>query len=323
MAERQQTLGEKLQSLPKPLLYLILILCTSVPLFINMRTPNTPNPESIDMYAWVSRVEPGSTVLIASDWTSSTRGESGGQFEALVRVLMRRGIRFAVYSSADPQAPQVFTDAVQRVNISRTDQGQPAYEHWNDWINLGYLPNAEAAGQAIANNVRTAFQARRVIPPGTRELRGVFDSPVMANIRDLSDFPLIIIVTASKTSTISIERFYGKVPISLMVTGVMGPESLNYYATGQIVGMLNGLKGLYDFEQMMEVGVNWEEAPNGQTVRASQTSESFAGFPGMPDNKGNGHRYYPTLHFALTLLILCVIIGNIGMFLSKKGAKKR
>jgi hypothetical protein len=318
MADKR-TLGEKLQSLPKPLLYLILILCTSVPLFIPIPVPNTPNQESIDMYATVMSIPEGSTVLIASDWTNSTRGESGGQFESLIKLLMRRNIRFGVYSLADPQAPQVARDAIGRVNIARINAGEEPYQHWADWLMLGYLPNAEAAGQAMANNIRLAFQGRRAIDPATGQLRDIFESPVMANIRELSDAPLVVIVTASQTSTISIERFHGLVPISLMVTGVMGPESLNYYATGQVVGMLNGLKGLYDFEQMMEVGVN---SDHPRTVRSANQTHAFIGFPDA-DNVGNGTRYYPTLHFALTLLIVSVIIGNIGMFLSRRGAKRR
>jgi hypothetical protein len=32
----------------------------------------------------------------------------------------------------------------------------------------------------------------------------------------------------------------------------------------------------------------------------------------------NGAKYYPTLHLALVLMILAVIIGNVGMFMSKK-----
>jgi uncharacterized protein (UPF0333 family) len=39
-------------------------------------------------------------------------------------------------------------------------------------------------------------------------------------------------------------------------------------------------------------------------------------------NKGSGTKYYPTLHFALLLMIVLIIIGNVEMFKAKKGAQK-
>jgi hypothetical protein len=79
-----------------------------------------------------------------------------------------------------------------------------------------------------------------------------------------------------------------------MVTGVMGPEMQVYYDSGQVKGLVSGLKGLYDVENEMQ-----------------------ADFPGQV-NLDNGAKYYPTLHIALTLLMLAVVIGNLGMYLSRK-----
>jgi hypothetical protein len=310
----EKPLGEKLQSIPRWVLYVVLIAVTSIPLFITISVPNKPTESTIDLFARLSEIEPGSTVLIASDWTNSTRGESGGHFESLIRILMRRDVKFAIYSTADPQAPQVAMDAMARLNAERQRTNQRVYERWNDYLILGYLPNAEAAGQAIANNFRAAFSSKREVAPDGAE-RDVFQSPVLQKYSKLSDFPLLVIVTASKTSTVSIERFAKTVPIALMVTGVMGPESYVYYASGQVVALAAGLKGVYDMETMMEVGVNLDSP--GSVKAEKYAGKQFANFAGQP-NTGNGARYYPTLHAALTLLILAVIIGNVGVALSRR-----
>ena len=39
-----------------------------------------------------------------------------------------------------------------------------------------------------------------------------------------------------------------------MVTGVMVPETRNYFASGQITGLVGGVKGVYDLEGLMEKG---------------------------------------------------------------------
>ncbi len=316
----EMSLGEKMQSVPKPILYLVLVLLTSLPLFKELNVPNKPNEASEDFYATVMAVPEGSTILIQSDWTGSTRGESGGEFESLMRILMRRKIKFAVYAAGDPQAPQVVKDSISRVNDERKLSGQPGYKQWDDWISLGNLPNAEAANQAIANNVQTAFPGRKAIPSTGGSPQDVFDSPVLKGHTKLSDFPLLVVVTASNTATIAIERYAGKVKMAQMVTGVMGPETLNYYPK-QVVGLVVGLKGVYDIETLMEGGINTADPHTIKDDNGKFQGKSVEGFPGEL-NKGKATRYYPTLHFAFALLIIAVLIGNIGMFLAKKEAGK-
>lgn len=306
------SLGEKLMSIPKWALYLILIVFASVPLFVTIKVPNKPIEPAIDLYGMLMTVPEGSTVLLASDWTKSTRGESNGSFDALVKILMRRNVKLAIYSSGDPQAPQVARDAIGVLNMERKAKGQKTYDRWNDWVTVGFFPNAEACANAIANNVRSAFSGRTEnTPEGTK--RDVFQSPVLQNINKVSDFSMMVVITASKTSNITIERVYGKgVKLAMMVTGVMGPEALPYYSSGQIEGLAVGLKGVYDLEQLMELGITPE-----------MKSAKWGVVPGFPgeSNVGNGSRYYPTLHVCLLLLIIAVTIGNVGTFLTRRKAK--
>ncbi len=306
------SLGEKLMSIPKWALYVVLILVASVPLFVPIKVPNQPIEPAIDLYGSLMNLPEGSTVLLASDWTKSTRGESNGSFDALVKILMRRNIKLAIYSSGDPQAPQVARDAIAVLNNEQRAKGLKTYDRWNDWVTVGFFPNAEACANAIANNVRTAFSGRtESTPEGTK--RDVFQSPVLQKINKVSDFSLMVVITASKTSNITIERIYGKgVNLAMMVTGVMGPESLPYYSSGQIQGLGVGLKGVYDMEQLMETGITKE-----------MNSSKWGVVPGFPgeSNIGNGSRYYPTLHACLLLLIVAVVVGNIGTFLTRRKAK--
>jgi hypothetical protein len=288
------SLGDKLQSMPRWWLYLTLFVCTSVPLWFTIPVPNKPSPSSVAFYNFVRRAPKGSTMLIASDWTNSTRGESAGQFKALLRVLMRNEVKLAIYSTADPQAPQVAKDVITVLNQERKAAGQREYVQWNDYVVVGFFPNAEAAAVSIQNNVRNAFADKKDFNDAG-QLTPVLQSPVLANINKAADFPGLIVATASNTSNITIQRVTS-VPLAMMVTGVMGPETNNYYVSGQLLGLLVGLKGCYDMETMMQQD-----------------------YPGQK-NLDNGASYYPTLHLALILLIVAVLIGNIGMLMSRKRA---
>jgi hypothetical protein len=315
-------LGAKLQAMPKQVIYLVLILVTTVPLFFDVAVPNEPLEATQDYYATLEQLPEGSRVLLASDWTGSTRGESKGAFRSTLNILIRRKAKVAFYTTADPQAPRVAQDAINELNAERRRANLPEFKRWEDWISLGYFPDSEAANNGIANDLLGAFSGRKDFPPGAPP-RDVFASPVLQGITKVGQIPLLLIVTASKTSNFTVERIKpdrktGYPKLLFAVTGVMVPETQVFYQSKQIAGYCGGLKGVYDLEQLMENGINFPS--KDKAVVKSDKYDVVPGYP-SPSNKGQGTRYYPTLHFALALMILLVIVGNVGMALSKREAK--
>ncbi len=295
-APKGKTFAEKLQSISKSWIYLVLIIFTSVPLFLTgLKVPNDPEKSTIDLYSAIMAIPEGKTILIESDWTNSTHGESGGQFKALMRLIARKKLKACIYTAADPQAPKVSRDTLRSLNDEFKKSGI-VFNEWTEWVNLGYFPSAEATTVSMASDVRKAFSGKKAkSPDGTQ--RDVFASPVLSDIHNINDFPLLIVLTASNTSNVVIERLYGKVKLAMMVTGVMGPETQVYYDSHQLVGLAKGLKGDYDMETQMEKD-----------------------FPGQT-NLDQGALYYPTLHFALFLLIIMVVLGNVGMAMARRSGK--
>lgn len=311
---KQPSLAQKLQAMPRLALYLILAgAITATLLFSKSELPKKPDPSTIDLFASLMQLPDGSAVILQSDWTVSTRGESGGATEALLRILMRKNIKFVLYSAADPQAPQVARDAVMRINAERKADNQREYKPWEDYIELGYFPNAEALGQAMANNIRSAWAGKKY-PNPQGQPEDVFKSPVLQGISKVDDFPMMINITASQTVDVIVERMAGKVKLGFLVTGVMGPETTVYYKAHQVEGVSVGLAGVVDLETMMQKGIDPEGA-NG-AVRAPGRP-AIPGFAGMK-NFARGMNYYPALHVAMFLMILAVVIGNIGMVLARK-----
>jgi hypothetical protein len=309
---------DKAQSLDRRVLYAVLIVFTAVSLFFKSEIPVNPDDSSKELYVTLMTIDPSKTVLIESDWTNSTRGESAGHFEALLRILMVRDIKFVIYSVADPQAPQVARDTMRRINQEREDQGLKVYEPWTDYLDIGYFPNAEGHLQAIANNIRTAWGGRKERDTTGTE-RNIFESPVLANVRSVSDSSLLVVCSASATIDYAVERLYGKVPLGFMVTGVMGPNALPYFQARQIVGMGVGLKGVYDVEYMMQYGVNYRPDGAARAKVEYKTDDQLVIEPVTEGTTfGRGARYFLPLHVALGLMILAIILGNLGMVFTKK-----
>ncbi len=321
MSTPEKSFWDKAQTLDRRVLYAVLIVLTATSLFFKTEIPVNPDDSSKDLYVSLMTIDPSKTVLIESDWTNSTRGESAGHFEALMRILMFRKVKFVVYSIADAQAPQVARDALMRIQEERKGQGLKEYEPWVDYLDIGYFPNAEGHLQAVGNNIRTAWGGRKERDDTGKE-RGIFESPVLSNVRVVGDAGLVVVVSASATIDIAVERLYGKVPLAFMVTGVMGPNALPYYQAGQIVGIGVGLKGVYDVEYMMKYGVNYR--PDGATkAKVLYKEDSVVVAPVTEGTTmDRGARYFLPLHVALTLMILAIIFGNVAMFASRRKKKE-
>ena len=311
--------ARKLDMIPKSVIYLLLILATSVPLFFDIPIPNAPQQSSQDFYAALMSVPEGGTVLLGSDWTGSTRGESKAEFVAILRILMRRNVKFAVYSAADVQAPEVARTVIEEINLERVKNHEAPYERWNQWVQLGYFSDAKNALKSFGTNFKEAVKERKDITPKGEKLP-VFQSPVLNKISKLKDFSVFVLVTASDTAKFTVERCYGpdQAPLAFAVTGVMSPETEVDYSKKQLVGFCGGLAGAYDLENLMEKGINF---PTKETALIkSDKYDTIPAFKGQL-NKGGATRYTPPLHFAVGLMIGLIILGNIGMFMNKKGGK--
>ncbi len=329
-----KTFGERLTAFPRLGLYLCLVLATAAPLFVKQTIPTIPDRPAVDLFAALMSLPDGCTIIVQSDWTNSTRGESAGAMEALLRIIMRKNIKFALMAVADPQAPQVAKDTIRRINEERKAKGEKEWKQWDDWVALGYFPNAEGIGNAMANNLRTAWSGKKDLKPGAG-MTDVFQSPVLQSIQRVEDVQMIINIHASDTMNRLVERIKKRTKLASMCTGVMGPETLVYHTSGQIVGVSVGLNGVVWMETMMERGIDPYDAIDPETGKTmtSKKAERLSMDPKNPvraigkpkiegfkeaTNYARGMNYYLSLHFALGLMILAVVAGNIGMVLTRK-----
>lgn len=306
--QNQKTLGEKLLSVPKNVLYGLLLLATALPLYFPFPVPNRTDPSSQDWYRTLLEMPEGATIMLQSDWTNGTRGESRGQFDEMIRICMRRGLKIALCSVGDTQAPEVAKNTLAELVAEHKRETGKEYKAWDDWVYAGYFPGAEGTGQAFAADFRTALSTKRDKTPDGSE-KPILESPVLKNVQKLGDLACYAIITGTKSSRIMIERLGGKVKMLASVTGVMGPETYNYYVTGQLSGLVQGLKGSYDIERMLEDGAELRNS-KGDIVAAEPQK-------GLT-NLGKATLYIGPLHAAIGLMILAVIIGNVGIFLSRK-----
>lgn len=309
----KRSFADALQAVPRPVIFTILVVFATIPLFFSslVKLPNKPIPSSIDFYGQTMLLPDGCKVILISDWTNSTRGETKGEMEALLKLLMRKHIKFVLLSIGDTQAPQVAKDTIREVNDLEAKHGIAPYKEFQDFVNLGFYAAGEGAMVTLNDNFPAIAKGKKDFPEGLGP-QDALASPVLRGVTSVTDFKMLFQVTASSTNRTVLERVT-RIPKMFMVTGVMNPENTNYYSTGQLKGMCGGVKGVYDLETLMDVGIN---VPGPHEVK----SDKYGVVPASPapDNPGKGTAYYLALHFTLSLLIIAVVVGNIGMFLSRR-----
>ena len=270
---------DKLQTIDRRILYLILLIVIAIPTLHPINIPNDPLPMSRDLWETIDKTPPNKIVLLSSTWTKNTRGENQGQMQAILNHLMSRHIRFAV-SSFDPRGTQV---ALNLINATAVKYN---YVQGRDWVYFGYQANSMNYVKGLSVDLLETVKQDPVLKKPLRSL------PVMNGIRNADDIHIVVEIAASSAQYIWIQFLKPGVKIGFACTSVMAPESIPYYSSHQLSGVLWGAKGAYDYEQI--------------------NSQHGTG------EWGSGRQYMGPLSAAFALVILSIIVGNVAMFASKR-----
>lgn len=309
----------KLSGLSREWIYGILIVVATVPFFMTCKMKNTPDDSVRDLYKVLMNLDPSKPIILESDWTTSTRGENGCHFEAAMRIIMRRKIKFVLYSGSDAQAPAVAQEIIDRIN----KEENAGYKRWENYLSIGFFPDLDSMGASMANDIRKAWSSKRALATdGT--VRGIFESPVLKDVRKVNDFSSLFVITGTSSLDSLVERLSDKTTMVCMCTGVMGPQSFNYYAGAkQLKGLAIGLKGAYDMESLMAHGMNDPNDPETDKNEADPTVVPGFKVSGEQKNFDRASKNFPSLQFAMVLMMLAVAAGNLGLFLSRQSGGQK
>lgn len=311
--------GQRLQSLKRSSLYITLCAVVSLAVIVShamsIRVPTVIDPCTAEAYTLLRNVPEGSTVIIDTGYTNASRGESGCQMEAVLRMLMREKVKFVVYTWVEPQCAIIVQQAIDEINSERRLAHEPEYREWTDYLNLGYFPDGATMLQTVAANLRESLWKAKLAKDLSGRQRPVFESPVLHGIQKVSDLKLYVVLSPTNLMPTVVARVGPMLPVISMPIGVMFPEQFNYYKSGQLKGLVNGLVGAIQLETLMEEGIDSQGVPGGH----APGKPIAAGFPGQA-NYARGASYYFAFCCAIGLLLLAIAVGNVGMFLEQRRA---
>jgi hypothetical protein len=268
-----------LSQIPRQVIFIVIALAIIIPLIIPIGIPVNVMPQSKKLFNAVDTLGCYSKpVLISCDFDPQSEPELYPMLLALLRHCFARKIKvmlMALWPQGTGMAEMALADLADEFDI----------ESGRDYVFLGYKVGGPAVCLGIGENLWGVFPTDYYNVP--------LDSlPMMTDIRNYDDISAVVSLSSGdpgfRTWVIYAQSRYGAT-IGTGVTAVSAADTYHFLETGQLIGLLAGMKGASEYEVMVKNG-GYSEAVH----RAAQ---------GM-DAQSLGH----------LLIMIFIILGNVGYF---------
>ncbi len=270
---------DKLANLDRRILFLLVAVVTLLPLIWPLSLPVSTTPEVKSIYDKIESLPERSVFLLSMDFDPASAPELLPMAKAVLRHAFKKNLRVigvSLWLPGKGLMVQTFNDVAKE--YSR--------ENGKDFAVLG----AQTGGYAVVIGLSSSIQAT------FREdayQKATADLEVLKGVASLKDIAYQVELAAGEPG-IGSWYYFGKMKCGYELgagcTSVGAPEWYPFLQTKQLNGLLGGMRGAAEYEQLV----------------------------GKPDRAMKAMDPLSTTHI---LVILCVIFGNIMYFLTRKKGK--
>ena len=220
-------------------IYVIMGLLVLVPLLWPLNLPLEPSPPVHAYHDTIAALPRGSTVLMSCDFDPASRPELEPMTRTTLRQLFGRHCKVVVvvlYAGGARLVDGIVQDVARE---TRQVDGV-------DYVNLGYKAGDEAVMVLMGQSLAGTF-------PRDHNGRDVTSLPIMRSVRNYSSFALLVSLSVGYPGTKEyVQQVQGRfhIPIVAGVTAVSAPTLYPYLQTGQLRGMLGGMAGAAEYEDL-------------------------------------------------------------------------
>ncbi|UCG91284.1 MAG: hypothetical protein JSV97_09385 [candidate division WOR-3 bacterium] len=282
---------EVISTIDRRIIYVLLTVLVILPFFTRVTIPQNIMPQTQRLFDFIESVPPNDkAVIMTFDYSPQTMPECHPMAKALLKHCFARNIP-VIGVSFDPQGPGLAVDAitsvVDRINHYATSK-EDSLVYGKDYVYLGWKSGRIAAMLDMGESIAGVF-------PRDYFGTSVDSFPLMQRIRNYKEVAIAIVLSAAAYPDDWIrypQTRYG-VNIGAGLTAVMAPKYYPFLQTGQIAGMMSGMKGAAEYEKLvLEHGYARELG----TAETGMNSQSM-------------------IHI---LIIVFILLGNIGYFFSRR-----
>jgi hypothetical protein len=246
--------ARRLLALDRRYIFVLVAVGTALPLLFPVNLPVTVTPRVQAAYDTINALPAGSTVIISMDYEPDTMAELQPMSIAVLRHCFQRGLR-VIALTLYPAGPGLVEPALQ--TAARAEHAVRD----RDYVFLGYKSGFQSVMIGLGESIRQQFPVDFYHTP--------LDSiPLMRGIDSYNQVALVINLTASSAADYWIQfaaSRYHK-PLVLGVTAVMATDYYPYLSSGQILGLVGGMKGAAEYERLMKINGDARKGMDAQSL---------------------------------------------------------
>jgi hypothetical protein len=280
------TFWQALGRIDRRIIYVVLAIVVIVPLIVPLKLMKDVSPRAREVFAAIDNLkDTGKPLMISVDFDPASLPELYPMLISMIRHAFARNIKVLVLGLW----PTGTGLGQQALNQAAKEFGK---KDGVDYVFLGFKAGVDAVILGMGEHIRAVF-------PKDGNGKSLDSLPMMANIRKLADIGYIVSLSAGTPGyqdwlLYAQSRYHAKVGAGS--TAVQAADAYPYLQTGQLTGLLAGMKGAAEYEFMV-----------------SQHGFSTAKMTAAPamDPQSMAH----------IAIIILVIIGNIGFFADRRRRK--
>jgi len=285
----------RLQSIDRRWIYLVVWLVVMVPLIFPFRIRPKATPPVEKLFEFIDAMPQEKALVLSIDYGPDTQAELQPMLVALLRHAFATHHKVGVLAmvltglglgeNALSQVASEFNARAATHDDSIVNGEDYVFWGWN----TPYITVMLGMGENISKVFPVDYYGAK-----TESL------PLMRHLKNYADVGILVSLASSSfpQAWINLAQTQFGVKLGCGVTAVSAADFYPYLNSGQFSGMLGGMKGAAEYEQLVEEGMakageNWRLRARGTEAMSSQTAAHLA-------------------------IILFIIIGNIAFFANRR-----
>ena len=277
---------QALGKIDRKIIFIILAVVIIIPLLKPFGLISRASTRAEAIFNAVDSIPPGKPLMISIDFDPSSMPELYPMFIAILRHAMATDVKVIIVGL-------VLTGMGLGEQALTTVSREYNKVYGQDYVFLGWKSGVLPVVLGMGEDIRKAYPADYYGTP-------IESLPMMTNIKNYRDIPFFVSLSSGtpgyETWIAYAQSRYG-LKIGAGVTAVSAADAYPYLQTGQLTGMLGGMKGASEYEFLVK--------QKGYTQQFSPASQAM-------DSQSLAH----------LLILILIVIGNTGYFFTRKATRK-
>jgi hypothetical protein len=231
----------KLPAFDRRALYVLLFLSVALPLLFPIGLTGGVSTSTRQFHTLIESLDEGDVILVSFDCEAASWAEIGPIARAVVEHALRRNLKI-VGTSFLSEGTALGYRLLSELAASH------GKSYGEDWAYLGFRPQYVAAMLGLGESITREYPLDYLDQP-TESL------PIFAGVQSYRQIKLVISIADDSMPQYWIEYARGRygAPIATGLSAVMLTSFTPYLDSGQLSGLLSGLKGAAEYEQLLGI----------------------------------------------------------------------